>query len=293
VGAGAWLDSDRIYGVDVGFLWLAGQTAPFSASSQGSPILARPFFDTILGSENSLLFAFPGVASPGSITASASSHEFYGIHADLSENIYKTPNFRLDALGGYRYLHLSEQLNIQHSFFPAAGGAFVPGTEILAVDQFGTLNEFQGGEIGFKGQWFSDRWSLDVITKVAVGNLHRNVLIDGNSVVTAPGAAPAPSVGGLLALPPNIGSHPSNETVVAPEAGLNLGWNLTSSLRLRFGYSVLVLTGVARPGDQVNLNINPNFVAPPTTGGPNLPSFQLQTINLWVQTLNMGLEFRY
>src|SRR5438132_8498421 len=67
-GAGYWLDSDRVFSVDVGFTVLESQAAIFSESSSGTPILARPFENPVTGTAQSLIVAFPG-ASSGSIFA--------------------------------------------------------------------------------------------------------------------------------------------------------------------------------------------------------------------------------
>jgi hypothetical protein len=298
LGMGTWIDAERIYGIDIGGFWLAGQTTPFSQTSSGDPILARPFFDTIANTQNSLLIAFPGISN-GTVTANVSSHYLASVHAYLSENVYAGPRFRLDAFGGYRHLRFDDQLDIEHSFFPngtalaGGGNPFAPGTQITAADHFSTLNEFHGGEIGLHAQVFLERWTLDLLGKVAVGNLYRNVTIAGTSTVSVPGVDPVNSQGGLLALPSNIGSFFSNECVLAPELDLNLGWDITTWCRVRFGYTLLVLTGVARAGDQIDLHVNPNMVAPVVPGGPNQPQFSLSTTNLWVQAVNVGLEFRY
>jgi hypothetical protein len=295
---GTWLDTERIYGFELGFFWLAGISTPFAQTSNGNPILARPFVDTLANTQNSLLIAFPGVSN-GTINADVATHYLVSVHADLSENILAGPRFRLDALGGYRYLRFDEQLDIEHSFFPngtalaGGGNPFAPGTQISAADHFSTLNEFHGGEVGLHAQVFFDRWTLDLLGKVGAGNLHRNVTIGGNSTVAVPGVAPVNSSGGLLALPSNLGSFSSNECVVVPELDLNLGWDVTRWCRARIGYTLLVMTGVARVGDQINLNVNPNMVAPPLPGGPNEPAFHLSTTNLWVQAVNIGVEFRY
>ena len=42
---GYWFEADKQFGIEAGFLFLGGATTSFSAASDGSAILARPFLD--------------------------------------------------------------------------------------------------------------------------------------------------------------------------------------------------------------------------------------------------------
>ena len=66
----------------------------------------------------------------------------------------------------------------------------------------------------------------------------------------------------------------------------------TSSSSL--GYSFLYWSDIAHGGDQVTLNLNPNLFPPPNPAAtPVSPTFQNQKSEIWVQSVNLGLEFRY
>ena len=55
-----------------------------------------------------------------------------------------------------------------------------------------------------------------------------------------------------------------------------------------------VVADVARASDQVDLNINPNLFPPAVAGAtPASPAFHLRTTDMWVQSLNLGLEWRF
>jgi hypothetical protein len=54
------------------------------------------------------------------------------------------------------------------------------------------------------------------------------------------------------------------------------------------------VTNVIRPGDQVDLNVDPNQFPPPATSGPfTAPAFAFHDSDIWLQGLNVGLEYNY
>jgi hypothetical protein len=138
-------------------------------------------------------------------------------------------------LAGYRFLRLDEGLAIGEdltSLNPAA-----PSTFDIA-DRFDTENTFHGGEIGVLLEGQRCRWSWEILAKVALGNSHRAVRIDGATTITTYGI-PDDYAGGILAQRTNIGEHSSDEFAVVPEVGITLGYQLTCRLRATFGYSFI------------------------------------------------------
>ena len=120
-------------------------------------------------------------------------------------------------------------------------------------------NRFNGGQVGLKGEWHWNRWSLDGRTIIAIGDVSEEVDIFGSKV--ANGVA---SSGDLLTQAgTNIGVHRRNRFAWSPEAALNLGYQVTDHMRVFVGYDFLYLSDVVRAGDQVNLAVNPN----PLRGG--------------------------
>jgi hypothetical protein len=290
---GYWLDPDRTWGAEAGFFFLESAHTSFFASSGGIPILARPFNDVVANAAASALVAFPGVSS-GSVRVTNSAHIMYGGHFDLSENVVAAPWYRVDVLGGYRFLRYDERLQVEQSVQPT-GGAFAAGTNVLSRDSFATRNIFNGAEVGLRGEFVYDAWSLKVLGKVAGGAASRTVDIAGNQLVTVPGADPVNRQGGLLALSSNIGPHPNHTWTAVPELGVTLGWQASENIRLRFGYTVLWWLNMVRPFDQVDLGVNPGLI-PPATAAPGSalrPAFNPQGSSLLVQALNFGLEFSY
>jgi hypothetical protein len=108
------------------------------------------------------------------------------------------------------------------------------------------------------------------------------------------------SVGGLLALPSNIGTESRDRFAVVPEVGVSLGYSVTDRLRVSVGYNFLYWSSVVRPGDQINRNLDvlqiPNFGIPagaavPTN--PTQPVRQFNTTDFWAHGLTFGVEIRF
>src|SRR5262249_29481963 len=149
------------------------------------------------------LIAFPG-SSSGSVAARMRSGDFDEFHIDLTENVFDAGWVRFDSLLGYRVYRYDEGLRIRQTINPVGTG-IIAGTQIALGDDFSTQNEFHGGDFGFRTHFARDDFSLDILTKLGVGSVNRTVQIFGGQVITTPGAAPQPEVGGLLALGSNIG----------------------------------------------------------------------------------------
>jgi hypothetical protein len=293
LGVGGWLDNERTLGMEVGFFMLGDDTVDFNASSPtGTPILARPFFNLLTGKQASDLIAFPGLFT-GSVTASAHSNEFYSANVDFSEVFLSGSNYRFDGLLGYRFLRFNDALSVDTISAAAGGGVVGAGTQTVTSDRFTAENSFHGADFGVRAEFFNQRWSVEVLAKLGVGNVNRSIGISGTTTVTAPGTTPVTNNGGILALDSNRGVFHSDDWVIVPEAGMTLGYAITDNIVFRVGYSFLYWTDAARASDQVNTSLNPNLFPPTVTGGPQSPAFSLQKSDIFVQTLNLGVEFRF
>ena len=137
--------------------------------------------------------------------------------------------------------------------------------------------------------------------KVALGTMQQRVSVNGyletNDYTNYGPTQIYP--GGYFALPTNIGDHSRNAFAVVPEIAFNLGYRLTPQTTVHLGYSLLYASGVARPGDQMNRNINPTMTVswgndPPVKPvGPAQPTFAVNTSDLWAQSLSIGVAYRF
>ena len=106
-------------------------------------------------------------------------------------------------------------------------------------------------------------------------NNEQRVNIDGQTIIIESLPDDGTIPGGLLAQMSNIEEFQRDDFPVVPELGVTLGYQLTSSLRLLLGHSFIYWSRVARPGDQIVLDLNKDFLPSafePFTG-PLRPEF--------------------
>lgn len=276
----------------------------FTASSSGTPILARPFFNLMtspqnIAAESSELVAYPNVIR-GTVNVDASS-TFEGAAARLryllccSEGCVPAVvrrrgdvpgGYRMELTGGYRFVGLDDTLTIQENLatIPA------PGTFNLQ-DSFQTNNEFHGVELGMLIQTRRGRWTMDWVSRIALGNTNATSIISGSTVIDD-GTQPVTYQGGLLAQTTNIGTYNTSDFAVVPELGINLGFDITPRFRLLLGYTMIYWSRVLRAGDQIDREINPNLIPPANNPlvGPLRPAQSFVWSDYWAQGLSVGIE---
>jgi hypothetical protein len=296
IEAGTWFGDGELFGVEANFFMLESKATNFAANSSGSPILARPYIDAETMMPAAIRVAYPGEFT-GSIDANATTTGLIGAGFLFRGNLLAGANYRLDLLGGYSYLRFADSLDVSQDQTADVGNPnfLVPGTHIVAADQFSTKNSFNGVDLGLSGEFRFGRLSLNLLGKLAVGFTQQDVDIFGLTTVTVPGSGAVTSTGGLLALTSNIGHYSlGNEVSVIPDFEAKLAYQITSRIRATLGYSILYWDNVVRAGDQVdrvvNTNLLPNSGA---AGGPANPAFQFEKNSIWVQGLELGLEFRF
>ena len=285
---GTWLNCCETVGIEGEFFSLAQATEKFSASSNGSgnPILARPFFNinptTGAPANDSELVSYPGVLAGTVSTAATSRLDGAGLRMvfrGCCSQWCQPGDCEVPVLNrsvnttyfiGSRYLRLAEGLQINenlNSLSTANPGSFV------IFDQFNTENTFVGLDMGGTWTFQQNRWSFEVMPRIAFGGTQQEVRIDGSTRTTTGGTTTA-AAGGLLTQTSNIGIY--NRTIFSfvPEIDLTLGYQIAPRLRLIGGYTLLAWTGVVRPGDQIDTAVNPDLLPPavPTTGRRNVPS---------------------
>ena len=172
---------------------------------------------------------------------------------------------RVDFTVGYRYIKLEEGLQISEDLISEAQSTFAT---FNLYDAFETSNEFNGLELGLQWDTYRGRWSMEFGGRFAVGNNTRKVAINGGTTSVIQGAV-FNDVGGLLALPSNIGTYEDDEFVVIPEFSLTLGYQIAPRVRFLVGYTLIYWSNVVRPGDQIDLNVNPDLL-PPAMDNPGL-----------------------
>ncbi len=286
---GIWLDDLCRRGLDVSYLALGTQTSAWSASQREFAVLARPFFNTQISMQDARRIAFPGEIN-GTLDIGAST-DFRMLDAVYRSAIDGPPHGRAEFLLGYRFAQLEDQLRVDESTIAVGGAA--PGAMIDLYDQFETVNEFHGAELGIRWECpAGDCFSWELLAKVAIGNTNSRARIAGVTTTTVGGQTTTAS-GGLLTQPTNIGTFEQDEFSAIWELGVNLNRQLPCGLTARLGYSVLLWQDVSRAGEQIDFAVNPSQIPPGTLMGEPRPGFAFNTTDFWAHGLNVGLEYTY
>jgi hypothetical protein len=321
VTVGTWLDVPHQMGIEAsGFILARNQISETLASDpNGSPAIIRPFVRPLPGQPGPPVQDSFAVSEPGHFSGSigvSNESRLWGAEVNLVRNLVADCDFEAEMLVGFRYIDLDENLNIHQTSqvlslpgyrfpglgidpatgFPARSGV---GSILTLSDQFAARNSLFLGQFGARSSIRRGPISVDVMCKVGFGPNWQQVRIDGTSELTNAGETLVAS-GGLLALArTNIGRSWQTWFAVAPEIGAQVGWDLTSNVKVHLGYNFLYINSVARPGDQVNTVINTQFV--PSSGDfrPNdptallEPSLQFRRTEYWVHGINAGVMLRY
>jgi hypothetical protein len=287
---GKYLDSSRELAINGRFWGIEDGAETFTrASATGDPILARPFFNTVLGQQDALLLAFPGATTDGSI-AVRSHNDVIGADVYLRSLLVSDYNRRIDFLVGYQFTRMDDSLLIESNSTSIDPLATVPiGTTFNILDSFRTHNEFHGGQIGFVSERKWDRAWLEVLGKIALGNMRQRAIIAGQTTVTEPLGVPTVDGTGFLAQASNSGDFTRNQLSFIPEVNLTLGYHVTDRLSLTFGYSFLYWSDAILAGDQIDPRLD--LSVPPPAGGP--PTFQFNNNDFWVMGMNFGADFQF
>jgi len=295
---GAYRIDSRL-GVELTGFYIPTRTTSSSVSSTGQPgsvDLLLPFFDVTTNSENVTEISYwPDYRGSAQATL---SNNLGGGEVNVTWTMPPQDSWRVDLLGGFRYLQLRETYTITTS------SPYNPPnpTDIWnTTDSFDARNRFYGLQIGAHAAYDQGPWVGSVTGKLALGTMQQQVSVNGfleTNDYNNYGPAQIFS-GAYFALPSNSGDHSRNTFAVVPEVALSLGYRLTPQATVYVGYSFLYASNVARPGEQINRNINPTQTVaygndpPATRVGAAQPTFSFNTTDFWAQTLSIGLAYRF
>ncbi len=286
---GGWLDCSGAFGIEAGFFMLPQQTTnqSFASDATGNPLLARPVFDVRAQAETVLFVSAPNVFAGGANIASTSA--LFGgdlnafcpvVRGSCDDDIIKYCN----VLAGFRYLNLRENLAIDQNTTVLPNGVTFfnaqpvsNGGNLFISDNFHTLNQFYGGQVGFSSGLTWLRFTVTAAGKLGVGSMREEAMISGSTTGNS-NLIPNQTVqGGLLALNSNIGSYTRNMLAVVPEGNLGFTLEITPQIKLTIGYTFLYVSNVARPGDLIDRNVDRTLVPSSQVYNPTLPGQQRPT----------------
>ena len=288
---GTYFDASKSHGVLLRFFYVGSNSLSYNSTPTSEPVVMRPFFSTANNAQSTVAINYPNSTS-GSLNANISS-DVYGGDILFRKLILRDCAGRIEFLAGYQNARLEESLSINSSTTALVNTPAPVGTVSQLSDQFQTINRFNGMALGFNGILRERNWSLSGLVKLGLGNMERNVTINGSSTITVPGnpGSTSTTANGLLARNTNDGNYLENIFVVTPETNLTFGYRLTPRLEATVGYSYLALPKVARVADQLDPNLASNLSNPPT--GASTPSFSLRETNYALHSLDYGLQWRY
>ncbi len=235
---GLWLDQCEQVGVGGRFLMSQTDDVSYRRASDGGglPVLARPFYDDFSGQLNAVMASNPPNPLIVGQVADQARNDLMNLDAYLRVLLYEYDNRRLDLLVGYQYSEIRDSLSLWTN----------NNTPATFRDQFNASNTFHGAGLGLQGEYRYGGLTVSMLSKLGFGNMHREVRIDGQGT--------APSLGGILAQPSNIGTGLYSDDVFSfvPEVEVKLLYEVSKGLELSLGYSFLYWTDVALAGDQID-----------------------------------------
>lgn len=269
-----------------------------SSGALGSTRLVIPIFRVDQDRESRLTIANP--AEFFGAARESLSNSLHGAEFNVTRRIAGAEGWRLDALGGVRYLRLRETLSL------AGSSVALDVPDVFDVtDVFETTNRFYGAQAGIKAEYGTDRWFAQATAKVALGVMRQSLDVTGTLVTNDFNdfGAPQTFAGGVFAQPSNIGHYHRDRFAVVPEFAAKVGYRLTSWASAFVGYTFLYASTVARPGNQIDRGVNTTqamaFQAPQTPApsltleGPARPAARIRDSDFWAQGLSVGVSFSY
>lgn len=291
ISTGLWFDPCRMHGVESSFFFLGTRTFNRTFTAAPGQILVRRIIDAQNGN-------VPVLGETATTMTVSGLSQLLGGDLNYRRVLTNECGTRLDFLLGFKYLNLHETLR-----FTESGTGVIPGFGIATgtgIDEFATTNNFYGGQVGLRGERHFGRFYAEGFGKIAFGATAHRVAVSGGQTFVAPAPPPSGLPGNLLALNSNIGIRNATSFSMVPEVGLNLGYHLTPRLRLFVGYTFMYWSNVLRPGDQIDIKIQPNRIPyvnlppiPPPAAQEVHPVVPFTRTDFWAQGVNVGLQFKW
>jgi hypothetical protein len=287
LSAGYWLDKPQGTGVEARYTRFlhADDIANYTGSSE--TFLARPFWDESRDVPALFLLSNPNGTMQG-IAQVRTSFDSQGFEANYWRRGPAMFAEQFHWIFGLRYWELEEDLTV-------AAGSQSGGLQVATYDTFATRNQFFGGQIGGKLNYTMNRFTIDFILKLAVGAMVQDATISGGSMAVLPTGTIVDRQGGFLALASNMGEHSRTKMAFIRDTTINVGYCVTDYLTLRLGLDFSYVYQVVRPGEQIDLGINPNLLpfSPTPAANPARPGFRFNQEDFWMYGVNFGVSLQF
>jgi hypothetical protein len=284
---GAWLDKPNGTGVELVFTNFLDTERVNSFFGNSNVILARPFVDVIQRNPALMRLSDPNVGLQG-IAQVRSTFDSDGLELNVLRRGPAMIGEEMHWVIGLRYWTLGESLLVDSA-------SAANGLRVSEFDSFSTRNRFYGPQVGGNWHWDRGRFGLDLTLKMAVGPMTQDTGIDGGSTAMVASGARLDRPGGLLALASNIGDDRRIRLAWVRDTALNMSYRLTDNVQLRLGYEFFWVSTVLRPGQQIDLGVNPTLLPfnPGPVGGPIRPLYRPDGEIFWMHGINLGLAVQF
>ncbi len=257
LSGGFWFDHLQRYGVDAGLFLLGGNATIFPGYAQEMLVL---FPDGVRGGAPQLLIFPPGTPIQDVFPLTYSSR-YIAAEVNYRHHLLRGEHVRLDLLLGYRHAFLQDELYFGE---PPDGD-----WDDRRRNRLSASNPFHGGQIGLSGEYRAGPWFVGGAATIALGAVDSK--IDATGLFTYTYANLPPGWRRLRHLP----RSETQRFAVMPTLRLMVGRQLGDHLRLYAGYTFHYLSRVVRLAEAFDP------AAPPRTS------------DFWIQSISLGMEWRF
>jgi hypothetical protein len=304
---GGWIDAAQTIGVEATGFCLETHTIHekvYSNRTNGTPVITRPFFNTLTGQQDAEIITGPADALGGRYLGGIglfSDSRTWGGEMNLLLHLGETRVVRWDLVGGIRYLGQKDEFRFDDSSTVLRPGTVgfagrpAPGPDIVSLrDYLESASAFYGAQIGLQGHADFGPLTCDSGIRVGLGTNQEHLETLGRTLLTNSAGTTLYQPGGLF-VPANASIFARGQLGSIAEFNLRVGYRVTERWLASVGYTILYWGDIIRPAGQINPIVDPRTVPsslaynPAVTGAP----LQLHSTDYWAQGLTFGLEYRY
>jgi len=284
---GLWLDKPHGMGVEVICTSFLGTGDIGTYAGNSNAVIGRPFVD-VNRPGPALLRLSSTTGSMQGVAQVRTTFDSDGFELNWLPRGPAMIGEEMHWIVGARYFGLEESLTVESV---SQSGTMRVGT----FDTFATRNQFYGAQVGGMWNFTRGNFSINLIAKMAIGAMHQEVDIQGGTSVVLPSGTRIDRSGGLLALSSNIGEYDRTRLVVIRDTAINVSYCLTPNISLRLGYDFMWVSSVVRPGDQIDLGVNPTLMpfGGATPRAPLRPAFHWNGDIYWMHGVSVGIAVQF
>jgi hypothetical protein len=287
ISAGMWLDKPHGTGVEASYMAFMKAGEVVSFYSMPGAVLARPFVDVNRGVPALFQLSTPAGSTQGAVQL-RTSFEADGFEVNMLRRGPAMIGEEMFWIVGARYFGLHESLSVD-------AASLAGGMRAAAFDSFATRNNFYGAQVGARWTFARNDFTVDFSTKWALGGMGQEAVVQGSSTVILPTGDRVDRPGGLLALGSNIGDYDRTKVALLHDMSLGVAYCVSPNIMVRLGWDFLWVSNVLRPGEQIDLGVNPRLLpfSAATPSGPLRPAFKFSGDSFYMYGVSLGVAVQF